>query len=128
LCLLIHIRICNLIVAILALLPVEITAFQVKPLEFSRGPSSPAGVGHGIALFAFVSFIFAIPSSRIHPVMQFVIRAIVPYRDVLLSASDLNRLKRHFGGQTVETKIILNKCCSHSDDKGRRLVLRLLDL
>jgi hypothetical protein len=43
------------IIAILALIPVDITGSQVKPLEFSCGLSSPAGGGDGIA---FVTVIF----------------------------------------------------------------------
>jgi hypothetical protein len=55
--LLIHIR--N--IAILALIPIDITGSQVKPLEFSRGPSSPAGGGNAIAFVTFILDIHAAP-------------------------------------------------------------------
>jgi hypothetical protein len=71
------IRIC--IIAILALIPVDITGSPVKPLKFSRGPSSPAGGGNGIA---FVTSIIEIPAAPWDCELQFVIRAIVVSRDV----------------------------------------------
>jgi hypothetical protein len=109
------------------LMLVDITGSQVKPLKLSRGPSSPAGGGDGIALVAFVTFIFEIPATPWHPEMQFVIRAIVIYRDVWVSACELKLLNRHFGGQIVEKNSIGNTCCFPADDHGRRWVLRLLD-
>jgi len=127
-CFFLLIRIRIRIVAILALIPVDITGSQVKPLEFSRGPSSPAGGADGIVLVAFVTFIFVIPAAPWHPEMKFVIRAIVVYRDVWVSASDLRLLKRHFGGQIVKKNSIVNTRCFRADDHGRRWVLRLLDL
>jgi hypothetical protein len=67
------------IIAILALIPVDIIASKVKPLEFSSGPSWPAGGSDGIA---FVTLIFEIPAAPWHPKMQFVIYAIVVNRFV----------------------------------------------
>jgi hypothetical protein len=122
-CFFLLIRIHN--IAILALIPVDITGFQVKPLEFSCGPSSPAGSGNCIAL---VTFIFEMPATPWHPEMQFVILAIVVYWNVLVSASDLRFLKRHFGGQIVKKNSIVNMRCFHTDHHGRRWVLRLLNL
>jgi hypothetical protein len=83
-CFVLRIRIC--ILAILAIIRVDITGSQVKPLEFSRGPWSPDGGGDCIAL---VTNIFEIPAAPWHPEMQFVIRTIVAYRDVLLTAGNL---------------------------------------
>jgi hypothetical protein len=81
--LLIRIRI--RIVAVLNLLPVDITGSQVKHLECGCGLASPARGGDVIALIAFVTFIFVIPAAPWHPEMQFVIRAIDVYRDVWFS-------------------------------------------
>jgi hypothetical protein len=61
------------------LILVDITGSQVKRLEFSRGPSSPAGGGDGIT---FVNLIIEIRAAPWHHEMQFVIRAIGIYRDV----------------------------------------------
>jgi hypothetical protein len=123
---LVHIRIH--IVAILALIPVDITASQVKPLDFSRGPSSPAGGGVSIAHVAFITFIFVISSAPWHPVMKFVIRTIVVDRDVWVSASDLMLLKRHFGGEIIKKNSIVRTHCIYADYHGRPWVLLLLDL
>jgi len=59
-CFFLHIRI--LIVAIVALIPVDITCSPVTPLEYSEGPSPLAGGGDGIALGGFVNIIFVIRS------------------------------------------------------------------
>ena len=118
----------SLIIAILALIPVDINCSQVKLLEFSYSPLSPADSGDGVTLIAFITFIFEIPTSPWHPKMQLVIRAIVVYRDVWVSASDSRFLKRHFGGQIVRNKIIVNTRCFHTGDHSRRRVLRLLNL
>jgi hypothetical protein len=67
------------IIAILAVIPVDIAGSQVKPLQLSSGLSRPAAGGDGIA---FVTFIFEILAAPWHPKMQLVIRAIVVYRDV----------------------------------------------
>ena len=122
--LLIYIR----FVPIIAVIPVDIAGSQVKLLEFSRSPSLPDGGWDGIPLVAFITFIFIIPSALWHPEMQFVIHAIVVYRDVWVSASDLRLLKCHFRGQIVQKNSIVNTSCFHTDDHGRRWVLRLLDL
>jgi len=94
----------------------------------SRGPSSPAGGGDGIALVDFVTFDFVIPATPLLPEMEFVIRAIVVYRDVWVSASDLRLLMRYFRGLIVKMKRIANTRCFHADDLGRRWVLCLLNL
>jgi len=80
------------------LIPVDITGSQVKPVEFRRGPSSPAGGKDGIAIVPLITFLIVIPAAPWHPEMKFVIRAIDVYRDVWVSASDVRLLKRHFGG------------------------------
>jgi hypothetical protein len=113
------------IIGILALIPVDITGSQVEPLEFSQSPSSPAGGGNSIG---FVTVIFGITTAPWHPEIYFVIHAIVVYRDVWVSDSDLRFLKRHFGGQIVKKKSIVNTRCFHTDHHGRRWVLSLLDL
>ena len=109
--------ICIRIIAILAPIPVDITGSQIKPLELSRGPSSPAGGGNGIT---FITCIFEMPAATWHPEMQFVMRVIVVYRDVVVSASDLRFLKRHFWGQIVKKNSIVNMRCFHADHHGRR--------
>jgi hypothetical protein len=116
------------IIAILGLISVDITGSQVKPLEFSRGPMSPAGAGDGVALVALDTFFFAISAAPWHPEMQFVIRAIVVYWDVWVSASDHRFLKRHLGCQIVKKDSMVNTRCFRSDDHGRHCVLLLLDL
>jgi hypothetical protein len=116
------------IVTILALIPVVITASQVKPLEVRRGLSSPACGVDGIAIVAFITFIFIIPTAPRHPEMKFVICAIVVYLDVWVSASDLRLHKRHIGGQIVMKNSIVNPRCFQADHHGRCWVLRLLDL
>jgi hypothetical protein len=113
------------IIAILALIPVDVTDSQVEPLKFSHSPASPAGGGDSIA---FVTFIFEMPTAPWHPEVQFVIRAIVVCQDVWLSASNVRFLKRHFGGQTVKKNSIVNTRCFCADHHGWRSVLRLLDL
>ena len=116
------------IIAILALIPVDITGSQVKPLEFRRGPSSTAGGGDGIAIIAFITFIFVIPAAPWHPEMKFVTRSIVVYQDVWVSTSNLRLLKRHFRGQIIKKNSIVTTGCFHADYHGRLWVLRLLDL
>ena len=127
-CLFAPIRIQIYIVAILAVIPIDISVSEIKPLEFSRGLPSPAGGGDGIALIFSFTFIFVIATAPWLPEMQFVIQAIVVYREVWVSASDPRLLKRHFGGQIVKKNTIVNTCCFHADDHGRCWVLRLLDL
>jgi len=116
------------IFGIFALIPVQITISQVKPLEFSCGPLSLAGGGDGIALIDFITFIIVILSGPWHPEMQFVIRTIVVYWDVWSSGSEVRLLKRHLRGQIVKTNGIVNTGCVRADDRGRRWVLRLVDL
>jgi hypothetical protein len=116
------------IVAILALIPVDITGSQVEALKFSCGPSSQAGGGDGIALVAFVPFIFVIPAAPWHPEMQYVICATAAYQDVWVRASDVWILKRHFGAQIVKYNSIINTRWLYADDHGSLWVLRLLDL
>ena len=115
-----------LIVAIHPLISVDITCSQVKLQQFSRRPSWQAGGGDGITLVAFITFILPIPAATWHPDMQYVICAIVVYRVVCLSASDLKFLKHHVGGQIVMKNRIINTPCFHADDHGRSWVLRLL--
>jgi hypothetical protein len=64
-------------------IPIDITGCQYKPLEFSRGPSLPAGGGNGNALISFVIFIFIIPVALKYPEMKFVMYAIVVYSEYL---------------------------------------------
>jgi len=115
-------------VTILVLIPIDIAGSEVKPLEFHCGPLSPAGGGDGIAIVAFITFIFVIPTAPWHHEIKFVICAIVVYRDVWVSASDLRLLKRHFGGQIIRKNSIVNTRCFHADHLGRCWILRLLDL
>jgi len=65
------------IVTIVALIPVNITGSQMKPLELSHGLSLLAGSGDGSVLIAFVTFSLVLPAAPWHPNMQFVIRGIV---------------------------------------------------
>jgi len=123
-----HIRIPILIIAILALIPVEIPGSGVKLVQFGRRPSELAASWDGIALVTFVTFIFVIPSAPWRSEMQFIICASVVYHDGWVSASDLRVLKHHCGGQIVEKIGIVNTCCFHTDDHGRRWVLCLMDL
>jgi len=122
-CLFLHI--CFHIIASLDLIPVDITGSQDPALEFIRGPSSPAGGGDDLT---FITFMLIIAAAPWHADMQFVIRAIVVYRDVWVSASDLRVLKRPFGGQIVNRDRIVSTHCTRADDHGRHRVLRLLDL
>jgi hypothetical protein len=55
----IHIR----IVAILTLIPVNLTGSLVKPLGISRRTLSPVGGGDAIALAAFSTFILELPAT-----------------------------------------------------------------
>jgi len=126
-CLFHLIRICICIIAILSLIPVNIAGSQVKPVEFSRRPSSLAGGGDGIALVTFATIIFIIPAAPWHHEMPFIIHAIVGYWDVSVSASDLRLLKRHVGGQIVKKNSIVKTRCFNTDDHGRRWVPPLLD-
>jgi hypothetical protein len=127
-CLFLLIRIRIRVVAILALISVDITGSQVKPLEFHHGPSSPAGGGDGIATVAFITFIFLIPAALLHPKMKFIIFANVVYQDVWVSASDLRLLIRHFGGLIIKKHSIVNTRYFDADHHGRYWVLPLLDL
>jgi hypothetical protein len=110
---------------ILAVIPVDINLGQVKPLEFHYQPSSPAGLEDGIAILAFITFIFAMPAAPWHSEMKFVIYAIVGYRDVWVGASDLILLKLHFGGQIIPKNIIVNTRCFNADHHSRCSVLLL---
>jgi len=65
------------IIAIIALIPVDINGSQVKPLKLSRGRSSPAGCGDGIGLVVFIIFIIVIPATPWHHKIKLVLRAIV---------------------------------------------------
>jgi len=121
--LVIHIRIATVI----AFIPVDTTGSQVYLLEFSRGPSLPSDSGDGIALLIFVTIIFIIPTAPWHREMQLIIRAIVAYRDVWVSASDSKCLKRHFRGQIVKKNGIANTRLFCAEDHNRRWVLPLLD-
>jgi len=116
------------IVTIVTLIAVHITPSQVKPLELSWGPSWPAGGGDGSAPVDFITFIVVILAAPWYPEMQFIIRRIVVYQDVWVSASNLRFLKRHLGGQIVKKDRIVNTRCFRADDLGRRWVLRQLDL
>jgi len=120
--------ICISIIAILTLIPVDISGLQAKPLECSCGPSSLAGSGDDNLRIAFINIIFVIPAAPWYPEMLFLISAIVVYGDVWVSASNLRLLRHHFGGQIVKTTRIVNMSFLHPDDHGRRWVLRLLDL
>ena len=79
-------------------------------------------------IVAFITFIFSLPVAPWHPEMKFVIHAIVVYRDVWVSASNLRLLKPHFEGQIIKKISIVNSRCFHADHQGRCWVLRLLDL
>jgi hypothetical protein len=114
------------IIAVVALVPVHISASQVKPLEFSCGPSSPADYGDGIVLVDFVTFIVVILAAPSDPEMQIIIRTIVVYRDVWVSASDLRLLTHHLGGQILRKNSIVNMRWFRADGRGRRWVLRLV--
>jgi hypothetical protein len=118
----------NHIVAILTIIPIGITGSEVKPVQFSRGPSSPAGNGDEIAHVAFITFTVIITPAPWHPEMKFVIHAIVVYWDVSVSASDLRLLKHHLRGQIIKKYTIVNTHCLHTNHHGRRWVLRMLDL
>jgi len=115
-------------ICIVALIPIDIASFQVNPLKFSRGPTSPAGDGAAIALVAFVTLIFVIHTAPWHPNIQFIIRAIDVHRDDWVSASTVTLHKCHFGGQIDRKNSIANRHCFPADDHGRCWVLRLLDL
>ena len=120
-CVLLLIHISIGIWPILALIAVNITCSVVKPLKFRGGSSSPAGGGDGIALVAFVTSIFIIPAARWHPNIQFVICAIVAYRDVSVSSYNVCLLTQHFAGQMVEKNRIRNMRCCHADDQRQAL-------
>jgi hypothetical protein len=53
-----------------------------------------------MVLVTYVTITCIIPAASWHPKMQFIICAIVVYRNVWVSAFDLRHLKRHFRGQT----------------------------
>jgi hypothetical protein len=100
----------------------------VKPLEFSCGPSLPAGGRDGIVLVAFVTSILTIPAAPWHPRMVIVICAIVVDRDVWVSASDPWFLKCHSEDQIFKMNSIVNTRFVHADYHSRRWGLRRLDL
>jgi hypothetical protein len=83
------------IVALVTLIPVDITFSWVKPLEVILGPSSPAGGGDGIAPGTFITIIFVLPSAPWHSTTKCVIHAIVVSRTFSVSPSDCRLLKRH---------------------------------
>jgi hypothetical protein len=51
------------IVAILALILVDITGWQVKALQFRHGPLSLAGDVDDTVIVSFITFIFVIPAA-----------------------------------------------------------------
>jgi len=116
------------IVAIIALIPFDITRSQAKPLDFCCHPQCPAVGGDRFALVDFITILFEILAAPWHPKMQCIIRTIVVYWDIWVSASEHRLLKRHFGGQIVKKNSIVNTCCFCADDLGRHWVLRLLNL
>jgi hypothetical protein len=79
-----------------ALLPVDITVYEIQPLKFDSGQSFAVGQVDGLTVAAFVTFIFAIPTPPLHLKMQFVICPIVVCRDISVSSSDLWLLECHF--------------------------------
>jgi len=121
-------RILIRIVAIVTLLPVDITGSQVKPLEFNCGPSLPAGGGDAISLVNFITVVVVIVVAPWHPKMRFVIHTFVVYRDIWVSASNLRLHKRHLGCPIDYRKSMVNTHCFRADNLGRRWVRRLLDL
>jgi len=58
--------------------------------------------------------------------MNLVIRGIVVYWDVWVSASNLRLLMRHLGGQIIKMNSIINTHCYHADNNGSCWVLRVL--
>jgi hypothetical protein len=117
---LLHIRNRIRIVAILALIPGYVPSSQVKPHEISRRQLSQPCSGDGIALVSLVNINFGIPTATWLPKIQFVIRAIVVYWDVLVGASDPRVLKRHFRCHIVKGNSIANPRCCHADRHGRQ--------
>jgi hypothetical protein len=87
-----------------------------------------AGGGDAIALISLVTFIIVIPSAPWHPEMQFAMHTVVFNQGGLVSASNLRLLKHHFGDQIIKKNRIVKMHFIHSDDHGRCLVLRQLDL
>jgi len=79
-------------------------------------------------LLTFVTFMSVITAACVNPKMQFVIRAILIYRDVLVSESDPRLLKCHFRGQIVKMNSIVNMCWFQADNHSRGWVVHLLDL
>jgi hypothetical protein len=53
-------RNCIHIIASIALIPIDMTGSQGKPLEFRCGPASPALGGDGIGLVDFITFIIVV--------------------------------------------------------------------
>jgi hypothetical protein len=120
--------ICICILVILALITGDHTGFQVKPLETSHVLSSPAEGADVITHVVFFAFIHFLPAATWHPEMMVVICAMVVFRDVVISASNLRFVKGHFGGHIIEKNGIVNTCCFLADDHGTHWVRRLLDL
>jgi hypothetical protein len=56
---------CIRIATIVTLIHIDIPGWLVEPLEHSHGASSLPGIGDGIALVPFVTFILAIPAASI---------------------------------------------------------------
>jgi len=79
-CFILLIHIC--MVALIALIPVDIAGSQVKPLGFSCSPCSPTGGGDSISLVNVVISIFVIRAAPWHPKIMVVIRTIVVYRNI----------------------------------------------
>jgi hypothetical protein len=72
------------IVAILSLIPTDITGSQVKPLKFIRSPSSLGVGGDGMA---FVNLIVEILAASWTREIQFIMCAIIVYWDGWVSAA-----------------------------------------
>jgi len=116
------------IIAIVTLMSVDITCFQVTTHKFSCGPSRPTCRGDGIALVIFVIFVFVIPTTHCVSDVHFVFNSIVVYWDVWVSTSDLMFFKHHFPNQIVKKYSTVNRRCFHAYDRSRCWVLCLLDL
>ena len=114
-------------VAVIALIPVDINGSQVKPLGFSSGLSLPVGGEGGIARVNFFTLIVVFVAAPWHPETQLVIRTIIVCRVICVSASNLRLLKRHLRGQIVKQNSIGNTHSFRADDLGTRWVLRLLN-
>jgi len=122
--LLIHIR----IIAIVTLIPINVAGTQVKCFKFSQSLMLPAGGKDSIALAAFITFILVSSGAPWHREMQFVIHAIVVYRDVWVCSSGPRLLKHLFGCQILIKYRIVNTRWFHADDHITYWVLCLLHL